>query len=94
MSNVTELYRDERDAPQPLTSAAGFEDLPAIMSPKTLAEVLEVSTKTLERWRDARVRDGKTGPAWHKLPGSSLIRYSRADVIEWFAACREAEAAS
>jgi len=74
--------------------AEGFEQMPMIMSPKALAELLEVSTKTLERWRIARDRDGKTGPAWHKLPGSSLIRYSRADVLSWFAACREAEAAS
>lgn len=75
-------------------TCAGFEQMPMIMSPKALAELLEVSTKTLERWRIARDRDGKTGPAWHKLPGSSLIRYSRADVLSWFAACREAEAAS
>lgn len=67
----------------------GFEQMPMVMSPKTLGLILEVSLKTLERWRDA-----KSGPAWHKLPGSSLIRYSRADVLSWFAACREAEAAS
>lgn len=73
---------------------AGFAEMPMIMSPKVLAEILEVSMKTLERWRIARERDGKTGPAWHKIPGSSLIRYSRADVVSWFAACREAEAAS
>lgn len=60
-----------------------------VMSPKTLAEILDVSLKTLERWRDA-----KTGPTWHKLPGSSLIRYSRSDVLTWFATCRAAEAAS
>lgn len=72
----------------------GFEQMPMIMSPKALAEILEVSTKTLERWRDARGRGDEAGPVWHKLPGSSLIRYSRADVIAWFAACREAEAAS
>lgn len=76
------------DAPE------GFEQMPMIMSPKALAEILEVSTKTLERWRIARERDAETGPAWHKLPGSSLIRYSRADVLSWFAACREDEVAS
>ena len=74
--------------------ADGFEQMPMIMSPKTLAEILEVSTKTLERWRDARARGEGAGPVWHKIPGSSLIRYSRTDVIEWFAACREAELAS
>lgn len=78
----------------PAEAAAGFEEMPMIMSPKALAEVLDVTTKTLERWRDARGRDGKTGPAWHKLPGSKLIRYSRADVLSWFAACREDVAAS
>lgn len=75
-------------------TCVGFEQMPMIMSPKALAEILEVSTKTLERWRIARERDGETGPAWHKIPGSSLIRYSRADVLSWFTACREAEAAS
>lgn len=70
-------------------AAPGFEEMPMVMSPKTLAEILDVSLKTLERWRDA-----KTGPTWHKLPGSSLIRYSRSDVLTWFATCRAAEAAS
>ncbi|UPL13050.1 helix-turn-helix domain-containing protein [Microbacterium galbinum] len=81
-------------ADAPLEAPEGFEQMPMIMSPKALAEILEVSTKTLERWRDARSRGDEVGPVWHKLPGSSLIRYSRADVIEWFAACRESEAAS
>lgn len=95
MSNVTQLVLDRESTElEQLDNATGFSDVPPIMSPKTLAELLEVSTKTLERWRDARARDGMTGPAWHKLPGSSLIRYSRADVVAWFAACREAEAAS
>lgn len=76
------------------TSPEGYEQMPMVMSPKTLAEILEVSTKTLERWRDARARGEEAGPVWHKIPGSSLIRYSRTDVIEWFAACREAEVAS
>lgn len=83
-----------REALGPLAVSAGFDGVPPIMSPKTLAEMLEISTKTLERWRIERGRDGKTGPAWHKLPGSSLIRYSRADVVSWFTSCREAEAAS
>lgn len=76
------------------TTCVGFEQMPMIMSPKVLAEILEVSMKPLERWRIARERDGTTGPAWHKIPGSSLIRYSRTDVVSWFAACREAEAVS
>lgn len=59
-------------------------DLPPVMSPKTLAEVLEVTPKTLERWRDA-----KTGPRALKLPGSSLIRYTRTDVLAWLGSCAE-----
>lgn len=70
-------------------AAPGFEEMPMVMSPKVLAEILDVSLKTLERWRDA-----KTGPTWHKLPGSSLIRYSRIDVLAWFATCRATETAS
>lgn len=62
----------------------GFEDIPAVMSPKTLAEILDVTPKTLERWRDA-----STGPVPHKLPGSSLIRYTRDDVLSWLASGRE-----
>lgn len=66
----------------------GLEDLPAVMSPKVLAELLEVSVKTLERWRD-----GGSGPAFMRLPGSSLIRYSRVDVAAWLTAARvDAEA--
>lgn len=75
-------------------ACVGFEQMPMVMSPKTLAEILEVSMKTLERWRIERGRDGKTGPVWHKLPGSSLIRYSRADVLAWLSSCRTEEAAS
>ncbi|MCC2031800.1 helix-turn-helix domain-containing protein [Microbacterium sp. BWT-G7] len=52
------------------------------MAPKALAAILDVTPKTLERWRDA-----KTGPKWLKLPGSSLIRYTRADVLAWLAEC-------
>jgi len=57
---------------------AGFADLPPVMSPRVLAEQLEVTPKSLERWRD-----GGTGPAYIKVPGSSLIRYSRDDVAAW-----------
>lgn len=61
----------------------GFEDVPAVMSPKQLGELLDVSPRTLERWRDA-----KTGPSYYTLPGSSLIRYGRADVVAWLTASR------
>lgn len=73
----------QRDDPAPVQLPAGFEDLPAVMSPKVLAELLEVTPKSLERWRDAG-----TGPAYLKLPGSSLIRYSRDDVVAWLTAAR------
>lgn len=65
------------------TLPAGFEDVPAVMSPKTLGELLETSPRTLERWRVEKV-----GPAYFSLPGSSLIRYSRADVLAWLTAAR------
>lgn len=75
----------------PTTTAAepdvsGLEEMPMLMAPGVLAKHLQVSTKSLERWRDA-----KTGPAWHILPGTSLIRYSRADVIAWLDAGRKGE---
>lgn len=73
----------QRDDAAPVELPAGFEDLPAVMSPKVLAELLEVTPKSLERWRDAG-----TGPAYLKLPGSSLIRYSRDDVVAWLTAAR------
>lgn len=74
--------------PEPETDAAAaaagaLADLPAVLSPKILADLLEVAPKTLERWRDA-----STGPAYLKLPGSSLIRYARDDVAAWLAAAR------
>jgi hypothetical protein len=73
--------------PQPDKSSvdapSGFEDLPAVMSPRVLAEVLDVTPRTLERWRVEKI-----GPAWMNLPGSSLIRYARADVVAWLAAAR------
>lgn len=87
MSNVTALRATDERAVEELHE--GFEEMPMVMSPKVLAEILDVSLKSLERWRDA-----KTGPTWHKLPGSSLIRYSRADVVSWFASCREVDAVS
>ncbi len=73
--------------PQPTadtTSApAGFEDVPAVLSPKYLGELLDVSPRTLERWRLTNM-----GPSYFTLPGSSLIRYSRADVLAWLTASR------
>jgi hypothetical protein len=70
-------------APEAASAPAGFEDVPAVLSPKQLGELLDVSPRTLERWRIA-----KTGPAYFTLPGSSLIRYGRADVVAWLTASR------
>lgn len=64
-------------------TSIGFEDVPAVMSPKQLGELLDVSPRTLERWRIT-----KTGPSYFTLPASSLIRYSRADVLAWLTASR------
>lgn len=81
----------EATAPTPAPAAvAGFEDLPALMSPRMLAEVLDVSTKTLERWRAANGGKGN-GLPWRTLPGSSLIRYTRRDVVAWIESCSQGE---
>ncbi|WP_156760020.1 helix-turn-helix transcriptional regulator [Microbacterium karelineae] len=68
---------------------AGFEDMPMVMSPKTLAEILDVTPTTLERWRASKPR---RGPVPRRLPGSNLIRYMRADVLAWLDECAEASA--
>ncbi|KAA9134834.1 helix-turn-helix transcriptional regulator [Microbacterium caowuchunii] len=60
-----------------------FDDLPALMSPLTLAKVLDVSTKTLERWRIAG-----TGPAFFQPEGSRLVRYGRDEVVAWLGPTR------
>lgn len=68
---------DERVARVP--EPDGFEDVPAIMSPGQLAVVLDVSVRTLERWRV-----DSEGPAFQhpKLP-NRFYRYYRRDVIAW-----------
>lgn len=77
MSNVTALPLVEASTQEP----TGFEDIPAIMSPKTLASVLETTPLTLQRWRDRR-----EGPRWSQFPNSNVIRYTRVDVLSWLAA--------
>lgn len=71
------------DGPAP-DAPAGFEDMPMVMSPKTLAEILDVTTVTLERWRAKQ-----HGPRFRRFPNSNLIRYTRADVIAWLDECAE-----
>lgn len=62
-------------------------DLPAIMSPGTLAKALDVTTRTLERWRDPK--QAGLGPKFIQVPGSNLIRYLRPDVLAWIRRCEE-----
>jgi hypothetical protein len=79
MSNVTALRpASDEQPPVPAPPVPGFEDMPAIMSPKALAAELDTTIVSLQRWRVA-----KTGPAFIHLPGTSLIRYTRADVVAW-----------
>lgn len=87
MSNVTQLVRNAESETEMSNSAIGFEDVPPVMSPKTLAGVLEVTTLTLQRWRDR-----KEGPLWIAIPGSNVIRYTRADLLAWLAEHRAVEA--
>ncbi len=91
MSNVTALRQDIRTAVD--VEVGGFEDVPPVMSPKTLAGVLEVTPLTLQRWRDASRAaalkgGGMVGPAWSEMPGSNVIRYTRSDVLAWLASNR------
>lgn len=71
----------------PESVLADFDGMPLVLSPRMLAEILDVSVKTLERWR---AMPGGNGLRWHKLPASSLIRYYRADVITWLHGCEGA----
>jgi len=80
LAAVTPITSPAPADPAPVLT--GFEDVPPVMSPRVLAELLDVTPKTLERWRDAG-----TGPAFRRLPGSSLIRYTRTDVVTWLKAC-------
>ncbi len=60
-----------------------IDRIPPVSSPRTLAELLDVSTKSLERLREA----GK-GPEPTKLPGTTMWRYLRPDVVAWLLAGR------
>ena len=53
-------------------------DLPLVLSPAQLSELLTVSVKTITRWRE-----DKEGPPAFKLPGGRLYRYRRDEVIAW-----------
>ncbi|WOF23800.1 helix-turn-helix domain-containing protein [Microbacterium betulae] len=80
MSNITPL---RADGATPAPEVPGFEDMPAVMSPKTLAGFLETTAATLQRWRAEN-----TGPAYITIPDGRMIRYTRADVIAWLTSAR------
>ena len=53
-----------------------------LLTPEAVAELLSVSPRTLEGWR----QKGK-GPPWHALtPG--CVRYRRADIYAWLDAAK------
>lgn len=56
-------------------------EFPRLITPDQLAEMLSVSTKTLDRWRR-----GGSGPACIQVGGS--VRYRAADVEDWLSANR------
>lgn len=64
-----------------LGSTSTMSERRELMQPKEVANLLGVSTKTLERWRADRI-----GPPWLRLPGSGprpRLRYSRNAVHVW-----------
>ena len=62
---------------------SGFESMPILMSPKTLAEQIEVSVAALSKWRKTWPNGDRIGPAFSTPRGTNLIRYARPDVISW-----------
>ena len=80
-AQVTQINARSASTPaaDEVTLCEGFEDMPIVMSPKTLAEQLDISTTQLGRMR----KDG-TGPAFSQMDGSLVIRYARVDVVAWF----------
>lgn len=56
----------------------GFEGIPPILSPTQLADVLHVSTRTLERWRVAG-----EGPKYQHPKGTRIYRYYLRDILAW-----------
>lgn len=64
-------------------------ELPAIMSPGQLAKELDVSVRTLERWRAAG-----TGPEFRHREGSTFYRYYGTDVVAWLENMKPAVAAA
>lgn len=50
---------------------------PALLTPKEAAAFLQVSEKTLEKWRTKG-----TGPKFRRL-GHRTVRYSQDDLLNW-----------
>jgi len=48
-----------------------------IMTGQQVAELLQVSPRTLEEWRQTR-----TGPPWRRM--GRHVRYLRREVLDWF----------
>jgi excisionase family DNA binding protein len=48
-----------------------------IMTGQQVAELLQVSPRTLEEWRQTR-----TGPPWRRM--GRHVRYLRREVLAWF----------
>ena len=48
-----------------------------IMTGQQVADLLQVSPRTLEEWRQTR-----TGPPWRRV--GKQVRYLRAEVLAWF----------
>lgn len=82
MSNVTAFPGVVQDA-EPLT--IDLTDIPVIMTSQELADVLRVSTKTVER-----MRERNDGPVPKRLPSSNGYRYSRESVQRWWGGLTDA----
>jgi excisionase family DNA binding protein len=65
----------------PAASRLGSRDVPELLTQQQLADELQVSVRTLERWR----REG-TGPSWVRVGRSP--RYRRQDIDRWLEATR------
>lgn len=78
MSAVVSISERSSVAGEHREPESGFDDVPAIMSPKKLGEVLEIHPVTLARWRDKN-----KGPKFRTPPGTNIVRYYRHDVIAW-----------
>lgn len=55
---------------------------PEVMTPEQAADFLNVTTETLYRWR----KDA-SGPKYSQ-PTRSVVRYLKADLLEWMQECR------